>query len=80
MTKIGELAETAQERQRRETNEKICKDFQQLNPKMMEEGYKPYRTFAVLAQKYGKTTAGIRHILVNAGIYTSAEELAEESN
>ena len=72
-----QIPETQIERERRERNEAICKEFQDLAPKVVEQGYKPYRAITMIAEKYRKTPAGIISILQNAGLYTNSKEYVE---
>lgn len=50
---------------------------QDLAPKVVEQGYKPYRAITMIAEKYRKTPAGIISILQNAGLYTNSKEYVE---
>lgn len=72
-----QIPETLIEKERRERNEAICKEFQDLAPKVVEQGYKPYRAITMIAEKYRKTPAGIISILQNAGLYTNSKEYVE---
>ncbi len=72
-----QIPETQIEKERRERNEAICKEFTDLAPKVVEQGYKPYRAITMIAEKYRKTPAGIISILQNAGLYTNSKEYVE---
>lgn len=71
------IPETPIERERRERNEAICREFKELTPKVVAQGYKPYRAITMIAGKYGMTHAGIIFVLQKAGLYTNAKECAE---
>lgn len=72
-----QIPETRHERERRERNEAICKDWQEQLPGVLAQGYKPYRLMEVLATKYGMTRPGIQWVLQAAGIYTNAKDCVE---
>ena len=72
-----QIKETRIERERRERNEAICKEWQEQLPIIMAQGYKPYRLMDALAEKYGMTRPGIMWVLQNAGIYTNAKDCAQ---
>ncbi len=72
------IPETPFEKERREKNEAICKDFEELTPQVVEQGYKPYRAITMIAEKHGKTPAGVISILQNAGLYTNSKEYMEK--
>lgn len=77
MTEIDLL--TPIERKRKERNESIIAEFKELMPELRAKGYKPYRVFQALAKKYGMTTPGVRFVLVDAGVYTSADEASKST-
>ncbi len=72
-----QIPETRHERERRERNEAICKEWQEKLPAIVAAGYKPYRLMTMLATKYGMTRPGIQWVLQEAGVYTSATECIE---
>ncbi len=69
---------TPLERKRKERNECIVKEFKELAPKLMAQGYKPYRIMEALAKKFGITTPGVRYVLTVAGVYTTSEEYRQQ--
>lgn len=74
-----QIPETRFERERRERNEAICKEWQSELPKVVAMGYKPGRLLEALAQKYGMTRPGIQWVLQDAGIYTTAKDAIEQA-
>lgn len=64
------------EKKKRERNRQIVSDFRELNPVLMEKGYRPYRTVSQLAAKYKLTEAGIRSILKREGIIEKLSNLS----
>lgn len=76
MTEIDLM--TPMEKKRKERNETIIAEFKELAPKLTAQGYKPYRIMQALAKKFGITTPGVRFVLVEAGVYTTAEECKQK--
>ena len=52
-------------------------DIQTPQPKSTVQGKKPYRILRALAEKHGITTSGVRFILVEAGVYETAEKVSK---
>lgn len=75
MTEIDFM--TPMERKRKERNEAIIAEFKELAPKLTAQGTKPYRILRALAEKHGITTSGVRFILVEAGVYETAEKVSK---
>lgn len=67
---------TPKEREKRQRAEAVCKDYKENIGTVVSHGYKPFRLFRALAEKYGLTTSGVRYILRDAGLYEGAEETA----
>lgn len=77
MTEIDLM--TPIERKRKERNESIVKEFKELAPKLTAQGYKPYRLLEALARKYEISAPGVRYVLVEAGVYTTAKEVRKQN-
>lgn len=69
-----QIPETPFEKERRERNEAICKEFQELTPQVVAQGYKPYRAIKMIGDKYGMSHAGVIFVLKAAGLYTNSDE------
>ena len=71
------IPETRLEKERRERNESICKEFQELTPQVVAQGYKPYRAIKMIGEKNGMTHAGVIFVLKAAGLYTTSNEYVQ---
>lgn len=77
MTEIDLM--TPMERKRKERNENVIRDFQEMAPTLAQRGYKPYRLIRALAEKYGMTAPGVSFVLKKEGLYSTAEDFASHN-
>lgn len=77
---MGELEEkglnllTPNEREKKQRAEAVCREYKENIATVVGHGYKPWRLFRALAEKYGLTPIGVTYILKEAGLYKGSEE------
>lgn len=57
------------EKAREEKHKRICDDFLRLTSQMPECA--PHRIFRIIAERVGMTIPGVKHIIVQNGLYKS---------
>lgn len=60
-------ARTPIEKARDERNKKICDDFLAFSSQM--PNCAPHRIFRIIAERVGMTVPGVKHIIVQNGLY-----------
>ena len=60
------------EKARDERHEKICNRFLQLSSE--NKGIKPHRIFSVIAREVCMTVPGVKHVIVQKGLYQTASK------